>query len=87
MAQSVLREAIRNATKHADPTCIEVRLRDSDGAFVLEIINDGVAPSAAKSAAGVGLRLAAFEALESGGIVDFGPDGSDRWRVRLTVPQ
>jgi hypothetical protein len=34
----------------------------------------------------MGLRLAAFEALESGGIVEFGPAGAGRWRVRLTVP-
>lgn len=87
VAQSVLREAVRNATKHADPTCIEVRLTDADDTFVLEVLNDGVSPRANRSAAGVGLRLAAFEALESGGIVDFGPAGADRWRVRLTVPQ
>lgn len=85
VVQSVLREAIRNATKHADPTCIDVRLTDADDTFVLEVINDGV--RANRSAAGVGLRLAAFEALESGGIVDFGAAGAGRWRVRLTVPQ
>jgi signal transduction histidine kinase len=86
VAQSVLREAVRNATKHADPTCIDVRLDDSDGAFVLEVVNDGVRADG-RSDAGMGLRLAAFEALESGGIVDFGPLDGDRWRVRLTVPR
>jgi signal transduction histidine kinase len=86
VAQSVLREAVRNAAKHADPSCIEVRVRDSDGAFVLEIVNDGVPPETGPRTAGMGLRLAAFEALESGGIVEFGPAGEDRWRVRLTVP-
>jgi signal transduction histidine kinase len=88
VAQSVLREAVRNAVKHAHPTCIEVRVRDADGAFVLEVINDGVSrqrPVRAHSA-GMGLRLAAFEALETGGIVDFGREGEDHWRVRLTVP-
>ena len=85
VAQSVLREAVRNAVKHADPSRIEVRLADAHGAFVLEIVNDGVKPPAARGA-GMGLRLAAFEALESGGIVDFGPLPGDRWRVRLTVP-
>jgi hypothetical protein len=34
----------------------------------------------------MGLRLAAFEALESGGVVEFGPQDADHWRVRLTVP-
>jgi signal transduction histidine kinase len=86
VAQSVLREAVRNATKHAHPTCIEVRLTDADGAFVLEIVNDGVLDEPRTRRAGMGLRLAAFEALEQGGTVDFGKVGDDRWRVRLTVP-
>ncbi|MEJ7894520.1 MAG: GAF domain-containing protein [Solirubrobacteraceae bacterium] len=88
VAQSVLREAVRNATKHAHPTCIEVRLSDVDGAFVLEVVNDGVrAAATSPGPAGVGLRLAAFEALESGGIIDYGPVDGQRWRVKLTVPQ
>ena len=86
VAQSVLREAIRNASKHADPTCIEVRLRRPDGAFVLEVVNDGVQSVRGARPAGMGLRLAAFEALEKGGIVEFGPAGPQEWRVRLTVP-
>jgi hypothetical protein len=34
----------------------------------------------------MGLRLAAFEALQLGGVLDFGPAGSDCWQVRLVVP-
>ncbi len=87
VAQSVLREAIRNATRHADPTSIQVRIGDAHGAFVLEVINDGVGPDPAPASTGMGLRLAAFEALESGGVVEFGPAGAGCWRVRLTVPR
>jgi signal transduction histidine kinase len=87
VAQSVLREAVRNATKHAQPTSIEVRLSDAEDAFALEIVNDGVPERRRTGAPGVGLRLAAFEALEIGGIVDYGPAGEGRWRVRLTVPR
>lgn len=87
VTQSVLREAVRNALKHAAPTFVEVRLDTPDGAFVLEVVNDGVDPSGTRPAtSGMGLRLAAFEALEHGGIVEFGAVGADRWRVRLTVP-
>src|SRR4051794_20395385 len=86
VAQSVLREAVRNAAKHADPTRIEVRVSHAEDAFVLEVLNDGVQHAQGPRSAGMGLRLAAFEALESGGIVDFGPAGPDHWRVRLTVP-
>lgn len=87
IAQSVLREAVRNAIKHGEPTCIQVRLRDTDGAFVLEVVNDGVPAESRTDGVGVGLRLAAFEALERGGIVDFGRLEANRWRVRLTVPR
>ncbi|MGI8622660.1 MAG: sensor histidine kinase [Solirubrobacteraceae bacterium] len=87
VAQSVLREAMRNAVRHADPTSIEVRLHDAEGAFVLEVVNDGVGPVPAPRSTGMGLRLASFEALESGGVVEFGPAGEGRWRVRLTVPR
>lgn len=88
VAQSILREAIRNAAKHASPDRIEIRLQRSDDTFVVEVVNDGVeAPQQRREAArGMGLRLAAFEALELGGVVEFGPAGEGRWRVRLAVP-
>ena len=71
--------------KHAEPNRVEVRTTRADGAFVLEVINDGVDPGRAHQP-GMGLRLAAFEALQSGGIVEFGPRGSGSWQVRLVVP-
>ena len=86
LAQSILREAVRNAGKHAEPTRIEVRLAAAEGALVLEVVNDGVPSVRPTHAAGMGLRLAAFEALEQGGVVEFGPADGNHWRVRLTVP-
>ena len=47
LAQSVLTEAVRNAHKHASPTRVSVRVGRADGAFWLEIVNDGVAALAA----------------------------------------
>ena len=85
LAQSILAEAVRNVRKHAEPTQVEVRSGRADGAFVLEVINDGVTPGAVHQP-GMGLRLAAFEALQSGGIVEFGPLHEGSWRVRLVVP-
>ena len=58
--------------------------RPAEGAFVLEIVNDGV--SGRDGSAGMGLRLAALEALQPGGIVEFGAREPDVWRVRLAVP-
>lgn len=86
LAQSVLAEAVRNARRHATPTYVAVRTRRGDDTFVLEVENDGVTPVPAPHAPGVGLRLTAFEALQHGGVLEFGPRGDDRWQVRLVVP-
>jgi signal transduction histidine kinase len=84
LAQSVLAEAVRNAHKHARPTSVEVTLREEDATFILEVCNDGVSGRSARS--GMGLRLAALEALQAGGIVEFGERDAGTWRVRLAVP-
>ena len=84
--EAVLAEALRNALKHSDPTRVVVRVRCRDGAFVLEVVNDGVATSQRRTGMGMGLRLAAFEALQQGGVIEFGQRADDAWRVRLLVP-
>ena len=84
LAQSVLAEALRNIAKHATPSAVEVVVADDEDTFSLEVRNDGVAPGA--RGAGMGLRLAAFEALQHGGVVEFGAPEDGRWRVRLVVP-
>lgn len=84
IAQSVLTEAVRNAHKHATPSRVDVRVGRRNGAFVLEVSNDGV--TRARHRAGMGLRLAALEALQSGGVVEFGPREPGTWQVRLVVP-
>ena len=87
LAQSVLAEAVRNVRKHAQSTSVSVHTRTVDGAFVLEIANDGVEGAGSNQRrAGVGLRLAAMEALQAGGVLEFGRREQGRWRVRLVVP-
>ena len=88
LAQSVLAEALRNISKHAKPSRVEVSVARDEDTFTLEVRNDGTADGAsavAGAGGGMGLRLAAFEALQHGGVVDSGPDGPDRWRVKLAV--
>ena len=72
LAQSVLAEAVRNAHKHAGPSSVEVSLeiRDDGETLVLDIVNDGVRGKVRQH--GMGLKLAALEALQVGGIVEFG---------------
>lgn len=84
LAQSVLGEALRNAQKHARPTRVGVKVQTRDGTFVLEVTNDGVGPAPRQS--GIGLRLAAFEALQLGGTIEFGAAEAGEWRVRLLAP-
>jgi signal transduction histidine kinase len=75
---------VRNADKHAHPTRVAVRLGRANGAFWMEIVNDGV--DSPRRPAGMGLRLAALEALQSNGVVEFGEREPGTWQVRLVVP-
>jgi len=84
LVQSVLAEALRNAHKHASPSAVEVALVEQGDSLVLEITNDGVKGGSPRS--GLGLRLAALEALHRGGILEFGAHGLGCWQVRLVVP-
>jgi signal transduction histidine kinase len=84
LAQSVLAEALRNIAKHAAASRIQVRVANEADTFTLEVRNDGVGAGA--RGAGMGLRLAAFEALQHGGVVEFGVPEAGCWRVRLVLP-
>jgi signal transduction histidine kinase len=84
LAQSVLSEALRNIAKHASASTIDVGVSRDEDTFMLEIRNDGV--RGGTRGAGMGLRIAAFEALQHEGVVEFGPTEPSGWRVRLVVP-
>ena len=86
LAQSVLAEALRNAHRHARPTRLHVGVTTDDGNLVLEIVNDGAGERSSRSGGGMGLRLAGLEALQHGGVVEFGPAAGGLWRVRLVAP-
>ena len=79
LAQSVLAEALRNISKHAKPRRVEVTVARDAATFTLEVRNDGVAAGAGDGAvrAGMGLRLASFEALQHGAVVQSGPVADD----------
>lgn len=85
LVQSVLSEALRNAQKHARPTAVGVRVERAEGNLVLEVVNDGAGDGEAPRR-GMGLRIAALEALQQGGMLESGRAGDGRWRVRLVVP-
>ncbi len=85
VTQSVLIEAVRNARKHAAPSAVTVGVDRGDGTFVLTVANDGVAQTEARGS-GMGLRLAAIEAIQHGGILEFGCPRPGWWQVKLMVP-
>jgi signal transduction histidine kinase len=85
LAQSVLVEAVRNAGKHADASTVGVSLYSDAGTFVLEVRNDG-AHLHSSGSGGMGLRLATLEALQYGGVLEYGESEPGAWQVRLVVP-
>jgi signal transduction histidine kinase len=85
LAQSVLAESLRNADKHAAPARVAVRTSRDEDAFILEVANDGIRAGSRTPSTGMGLRLAALEALSAGGFVEFG-EREGLWKVRLVVP-
>jgi signal transduction histidine kinase len=86
VAQLVLNEALRNADRHARPKEVLVTIAADGETFTLSVENDGSGDGRATRGGGIGLRLAALEALRYEGLVEFGATGEDRWRVRLVVP-
>jgi signal transduction histidine kinase len=86
LAQSVLAEALRNADRHSEPSAIQVSVASDGETFTLAVENDGVRAGRQTKGGGLGLRLAALEALRDEGLVEFGALSGGRWRVRLVVP-
>jgi hypothetical protein len=86
LAQSVLAEALRNADRHSEPSMVEVAVASDGETFTLAVENDGVCDGRDTKGGGLGLRLAALEALRYEGLVEFGSLPEGRWRVRLMVP-
>jgi signal transduction histidine kinase len=86
LAQSVLTEAVRNVRKHAVARETVVRVTRDEDVFMVEITHDGASGKPRVGPPGMGLRLAALEAVHLGGVVEFGPRPDARWQVRLAVP-
>ena len=88
LAVSVLNEALRNAEKHAEPSEVRVTIDAPEDVFRLEVRNDGLMSAGNAGSAGgsrMGLRLASYEALQRGGMLEYGRE-EDQWRVRLVLP-
>jgi signal transduction histidine kinase len=87
LVQSVLAEAVRNVRKHARASSVSVHVRRADGVLVLEVENDGAGGSGHRGLPGAGLRIAALEALQAGGVLEFGEREPGTWQMRLAVSE
>src|SRR4051812_46177087 len=89
LVQATVAEAARNATKHGAPRDIEVAIDLHPETLVVEVLNDGAEGGVARGtpSTGMGLRLLALEALQIGGVVEYGPRDEARWAVKLVVPK
>jgi len=74
----IAQEAVNNATRHAKPSAIWIRLQQVDGRLVLEVHDNGIGlQSVGVSGKGVGLRLMEHRCAMIGGnfAVESKPDG------------
>lgn len=85
LAQSVLVEAVRNASKHSRARTVGVTLVNDGTNFEMTIRNDG-AHVHSGGRGGVGLRLATLEALQYDAVLEYGELEPGAWQVRLVVP-
>jgi signal transduction histidine kinase len=86
----VVQEALANAARHGEGSAT-VELRVDDGAVALEVrnpIGDPVpapTPATATATAGNGIGGMRERVEAIGGTLEVGPNGDDRWRVRVEV--
>ena len=83
----IAQEAVGNATRHARPRRIEIRLSKEDGHVRLEIWNDGrPLPSPGSHSIGLGRRIMAYRARLLGGTVALEPAVPVGTRLVCRVP-
>ena len=96
LAQSILVEAVRNARKHAQATRVRrIALPATRVPSYLRCATTGSSDrresrrrrrSNARGGGWLGLRLATLEALQCGGVLEYGESEPGAWQVRLVVP-
>jgi len=82
---SVVREAVTNVLRHSDARTASIRVVVQGPVTTLSVENDGVRPAVGNDAAGgTGLAALAARAGAVGAELVAGPDGDDRFVVRVS---
>jgi len=82
----IVQEALTNARKYAAPGAVVVRLGGRAGELEVEIGNRTAPTANGGAGSGHGLIGMRERARLYGGHLDAGPDGDDRWLVRVVLP-
>lgn len=83
----VVQEGLTNVLRHArDVTCVTVMVDHGPDATTVEVLDDGIAPSAAVDTAGHGLAGLRDRVESLHGTFDAGPVSPRGWRLRATLP-
>ena len=82
---TVVREAVTNVLRHSDARTASIRVVVQGPVTTLSVENDGVRPAVGNDAAGgTGLAALAARAGAVGAELVAGPDGDDRFVVRVS---
>ncbi len=81
----VLREAMTNVLRHADPRRCTIEIEVADGAARLRVVNDGVGPGSA-GIGGTGLKALGRYLDDHSGRLDAGPGPDGTFHVDAVLP-
>lgn len=85
-AYRVVQEALTNIVRHAHATHVRVEATVTGNALVLDITDDGAAPTQGTPGAGHGIRGMAERVTALGGEFDAGPGPDGGFRVHARIP-
>jgi signal transduction histidine kinase len=85
-AYRIVQEALTNVLKHANPTCVQVKIRVEDHAVEIEVDDDGTLRPAAPGSHGHGLIGMRERVAVYGGELDAGPTPTGGFRLKARIP-
>ncbi len=85
-AYRIVQEALTNALKHSNPTCVQVNIRVLENAVEIEVDDDGIPRLTLPGSHGHGLIGMRERVAVYGGELDAGPAPGRGFRLRARIP-